>query len=155
MAVMGTPGERRLDRPPSDRYEIVPATEPLVPDAGSAGRAAAAGAAATAGWVATTVLLGGVLALSAGLLVLAVAFGRLIGLAVGWGGGARAADATRRGVVLGLVVVGFLLGQLGIWAFARLEGGVLQPLDYLAQTFGPVAPLQLLLAATVAWWTAR
>ena len=41
-----------------------------------------------------------------------------------------------------------------LW-FARTEGGVLPLIDYLGQTFGPLVPLQLLLAVGVAWWRAR
>jgi hypothetical protein len=154
MPVMGTPGERRLDRPPSDRFRAPtdPAPEPA---RGSTPRAFGAGVAAGAAWGVVTVLLGGVLAVSAGLLVLAAAFGRLIGLAVRWGGGEAVPRRTRVGIVLGCIVVGFALGQLGLWAYARAEGGALAPLDYLAQTFGLVVPLQLVVAGVVGWWTAR
>jgi hypothetical protein len=154
MPVMGTPGERRLDRPPSDRYRAAAEAAPE-PASGSAPRALGAALAASAGWVALTVLLGGVLAVSAGLLVLAAAFGRLIGLAGRWGAGDAVPRPTRVGIVLGCIVVGFVLGQLGLWAYARAEGGALAPLDYLAQTFGLVVPLQLLVAGVVGWWTAR
>src|ERR671913_294502 len=107
MAVMGSPGERRLDRPPSDRYREAPEAVPQ-PAAGSWARAVGAGLAASAAWVAVTILLGGVLAVSAGLLIVAAAVGRLIGLAVLWGGGVLRAQ-TRIGIVLGCIVVGFVL----------------------------------------------
>jgi hypothetical protein len=32
---------------------------------------------------------------------------------------------------------------------------VLPPIDYLGQTFGLIVPLELLLAAGIAWWRAR
>ena len=52
-------------------------------------------------------------------------------------------------------MLAILLGQVGLWLFARSEGGVLSPIDYLAQTFGVLVPLQVLAAAAAAWWTAR
>ena len=48
-----------------------------------------------------------------------------------------------------------VLGQVGLWLFARAEGGVLAPIDYLGQTFGPLVPVEVVLAAVVAWWRAR
>jgi hypothetical protein len=35
------------------------------------------------------------------------------------------------------------------------EGGVLAPIEYLSQTFGPLVPIQLVIAGVAAWWTAR
>jgi hypothetical protein len=153
MPVMGMPGERRLDRPPSERYRTEPET--VAAPSGSVLRALAAGAAAALGWALGTVLFGGVLAVSLGLLVLAAAFGRLIALAVAWGGGSGLERGRRLALVVGIAVAGFVLGQLGIWVYGRVEGGVMAPVDYLMTTFGPVVPLQLLVALGVAWWTAR
>ena len=48
-----------------------------------------------------------------------------------------------------------ILGQLGLWLYARIEGGVLSLPDYLGQTFGFLVPLQFAAAMLVAWWTAR
>lgn len=153
MVVMGTPGERRLDRPPSDRFRAPP--EAASAPRGSRRRAVAAGLGAAAAWAVLAVLFGGVLALSAGLLVLAAAFGRLIALTVGSGGGQGMARGARRAFVLALVVAGFVLSQIGIWAYGRAEGGVMAPIDYLVTTFGVVVPFQLVIALAVAWWTAR
>ena len=47
------------------------------------------------------------------------------------------------------------LGQAGLWQYARTEGGVLAPLDYLAEVYGPLVPLQLVAAAVAAWVGAR
>jgi uncharacterized protein (DUF2062 family) len=47
------------------------------------------------------------------------------------------------------------IAQIGIWLFARAEGGALGLVDYLGQTFGPLVPLQFAIAALVAWWSAR
>jgi hypothetical protein len=153
MLVMSTPGERRLDRPPSDRYQTPPET--ALPPAGSTLRAIGAGLGAAVAWAALTVVLGGVLTLTAGLLVLAAAGGRLVALAVAWGGGPGMMRGTRLGLVVALVIAGFVLGQVGIWAYGRAEGGVMAPVDYLMTTFGIVVPLQLVIALVVAWWTAR
>ena len=153
---MGMPGDRRLDRPPSDRYVAAPdADATATVPAGSTIRAVGAGVAAAAAWAVLSVVLGGGLAISAGLLVLAAAGGRVIAVATTWGGGGSLQAGTRIALVVGLVIAGFVLGQLGIWAYGRAEGGVMAPLDYLLTTFGIVVPLQLVVALAVGWWTAR
>jgi hypothetical protein len=43
-----------------------------------------------------------------------------------------------------------VLGLLGIWLFGRWEGGVLDPLEYLAEVQGFVVPLELLAAGGLA-----
>ena len=48
-----------------------------------------------------------------------------------------------------------VLGQLGLWLYARSVGGVLGPLDYLGETFGPLVPLEFAAAALTSWLTAR
>ena len=58
-------------------------------------------------------------------------------------------------IALALTLGAIALGQVGLWAFARSEGGVLGPLDYLWEVFGALVPLQILAAAVVAWITAR
>jgi hypothetical protein len=160
------PGERRLARPPSERYR----TPPTAADAGTAGaaperagspaRGIAFGAIAALGGAVAIVVLGGVLAISAGLLVVAVTAGYAVGVATKVGARAGAdGDAARRPTwrwtVVGLAVAGVLVGQIGLWLFARTEGGVLSLPDYLDQTFGALVPLQVVLAGLAAWWTAR
>jgi hypothetical protein len=54
-----------------------------------------------------------------------------------------------------LALTGVALGQLGLWLLARQEGGVLSPLDYLAEVFGILVPLELAIAGLVAWWRSR
>ena len=85
------------------------------------------------------VVLGGVLGITAGLVVVAGILGWLTGLLVRppW----RAAA-----VAAGVVVAGLL----GIWLFGRWEGGVLNPIDYLAEVHGLAAPLDILAAAGMA-----
>ncbi len=147
------PGERRLARPPSERYAT---PEPDPADApGSLGRAIAYGALASLAGVVVTILLGGVLALSAGLLVVWAATGDVVGMLTRVGGGTRVGPSTRIAVAIVLALIGVALGQLGLWWYAGTEGGVLPLLDYLAQAFGILVPLQAVLAAGFAWWGSR
>ena len=151
-------GERRLDRPPSDRYHP---TEM----AGNAPPAAAAGATLARGIAFSVVtaivvglvitVLGGVLLVSAGLVVIALAGGWAVANALRTGAGAALGRDRRRWLAIGLALVAVALGQLGLWLLARNEGGVLSLVDYLAQTFGILVPLQALAAILAAGWTAR
>jgi len=100
-------------------------------------------------------VLGGALAVSAGLLVVAAAIGYVVGLVTVAGAAATLSRPTRSWVAGALAGLGAVLGQVGLWLFARAEGGVLAPIDYLGQTFGPLVPLEVLLAVSVAWWRAR
>jgi hypothetical protein len=165
MAVMSqtpTPGERRLARPPSERYadEGAPAPPGETPTpgpatTGSTGRAIGWALGIAVGGVVLTILLGGVMALSAGLLVLWGAAGYLIGQAVKVGGGDALGATGRRLGAVGVALVGVLVAQVGLWWYAGLEGGVLPLVDYLGQTFGVLVPLQAALAAVLAWWGQR
>jgi hypothetical protein len=157
MAVMTQspdPGERRLARPPSARFETEGDPEtPASP--GSAGRAVLYGAIAALGGVLLTVLLGGLLAFSAGLLVVWASAGTVIGWATRLGGGAALVPPLRPAMAVTVALVGVALGQVGLWWYAGTEGGVLPLLDYLGQTFGVLVPIQALLAAGFAGWAAR
>ena len=105
--------------------------------------------------IVATILLGGVLAFSAGLLVVAAVTGRAIALAIQLGGGDAITPGMRVGLAIGLSVLALALGQLGLWWYAGTEGGVLGPIDYLGQAFGVLVPLQFVLAIGFAWWAAR
>lgn len=161
MAVMTTgsdPGERRLDRPPSDRYHPADSAADVDANAappGSAARAVLFGALAALAGVLVAVVLGGGLALSAGLLVIWAAAGNAIGLATRIGGGPALAAPRRTGVAVGLAVAGVALGQVGLWWYAGTEGGVLPLMEFLGQTYGVLVPLQTILASGFAWWAAR
>lgn len=108
---------------------------------------------------AATAVLGGVFAISAGLLVVAALGGRAIGSSILTGGGTVLQDPSQRTIRLALAIssaiLALVLGQLGLWWVAGLEGGVLSPLDYLGQTFGVLVPLQALLLVGIAAWTTR
>lgn len=168
------PGERRLARPPSERYGAAPAdgdgteapraSDPASPSDVSAvpgaigatpARGIAYGAIAAIVGAALIVVFGGALAVSAGLLVVASGVGYAVGLVTLIGSADTLHGRGRPWVAAGLAALGVLLGQVGLWIFARAEGGVLAPIDYLAQTFGPLVPMEVLLAAVVAWWRAR
>jgi hypothetical protein len=149
------PGERRLDRPPSDRYRTVE-PEPIEGDPNASPvRGAALGAAAAAIGAGAIVLLGGVLTVTSGLIVAAGAIGWVVGLGVRLGTGATLDRSSRVRLAVGLAVLAVVAGQLGLWAYARSEGGVLGPVDYLAEVFGLLVPLELIVAWLVAWVTSR
>ena len=84
--------------------------------------------------------LGGPLSMTAGLLAASAVVGIVLGAML------RPRTSTAVGLAVGSVVVGLL----GVWLFSRLEGGVLDPLTYLADVEGPLAPIQLLLAGATA-----
>ncbi len=148
MASPQEPGERpkrtRLDRPPSARYDQ-PAQAGDDGTAQGAFRGLAWAAVIALGGAAAIVALGGPLAVSVGLVVVAFLIGRLVGLAL----------RSRGPAAVTLAVLGILLGQVGIWLYARSEGGVLGLLDYLGQAFGWLVVAQLVVGAVVAWWTSR
>jgi hypothetical protein len=149
------PGERRLPYPPSDRYAVPDDVPPAIDDAASPTRGVMYAAAAAVVGAGAMTLLGGVLAVSAGLLVVAGATGWAVAVGLRAGGGPHIATARRVRLGLLLTTLAVALGQLGLWLYAGYEGGVLGPVDYLSETFGLLVPLQLLIAWIVAWATAR
>ena len=155
------PGERRLDRPPSDRYRPTPEADAATATGMGAARTASMARALLYGGITAVigavviVLLGGVLTLSGGLLAVAVVIGRTVGLGVVFGGGVEVGQPTRTWLAIGLALASVVAGQIGLWLYGRTEGGVLDPLDYLWQVFGPLVLFELVIAAFVAAWTAR
>jgi hypothetical protein len=146
------PGERRLARPPSERY--LAAEEPAAP-VGSPTRGIALGTVAAIVGAAAITLAGGLLAVTAGLLVIAGVIGWATAVAVVGGAGTSLGGARRTLFAVTLAVAGVALGQLGLWLLARQEGGVLSLLDYLAEVFGILVPPELAIAGLVAWWRSR
>jgi hypothetical protein len=132
-----------LDRAPGERYlrgARRPGTD--TGQAGTTGSAASARdlsavwpplAVVVGGALAYTVV-GGILAVTAGLVVLAAFLGWLIGKLVA---------TPPRAAFVGLLAV--VAGLAGIWLFGRLEGGVLDPVAYFDEVQGwPLVALQLL-----------
>jgi hypothetical protein len=154
-----TPGERRLAHAPSDRYraaeERAAAAEAAPDPSASVARGVALAVVVAAVGAAAIVVLGGILTVTAGLVVVAGLIGWGVAAVLRWGAGRHLASRRRVGLAVGLSLAAVLLGQLGLWQFARTEGGVLAPLDYLWEVFGPLVPVQLIVAAIAAWLTAR
>ena len=128
-----------LERAPSERYAH---EEP--PEAGTRGQVVRALGIAVAG-AAVIAFLGGPLSMSGGLLAVSVVVGIVLGSTL----------RPRTAVAVGLAVGSVVVGLLGVWLFSRLEGGVLDPLAYLADVEGPLAPIQLLLAGASAAVSSR
>jgi hypothetical protein len=156
-AAPSSPGERRLARPPSDRYRETEARAAAVlgdPAVSVARGVAVAAVVAIVGAVAI-VILGGVLTITEGLLVVAGSTGGGSGIALRWGAGERLSRRRRVVIALALALAAVALGQLGLWQYARTEGGVLPLVDYLGEVYGPLVPLEFATAAAVGWLAAR
>jgi len=138
---------RRLERPPGERYAPPPEQAPRKPSLVRG--VVVASLVAVVGAVAMT-LLAGQLAISSGLLVIAVVIGRFIGLGLRAGARSTINPGRARTLALILAVGGIALAQVGIWIYARSEGGVLGLGDYLGQVFGVLVPLEFALAGIVA-----
>lgn len=148
----GVSGEpKRLERPPGERY-VPPSVSPAQREPSAVRAIAYAVLVALVGAIAM-VLLAGQLAVSSGLLVVAVVVGRFVGLGLRTARGALTPGRARLLALL-IAIGGMAAAQLGIWVYARSEGGVLELVDYLGQTFGPLVPLQIALAAVVAVFSA-
>lgn len=147
------PGERRLARPPSERYGTV--EEPAAAPAGSLIRGLALGSAIELLGAAAITVSGGLLAITAGLLVVAGVVGWATAVAVVSGARTSIGASTRAAIAIGFALAGVTLGQVGLWLLARQEGGVLPFFDYLAEVFGPLVPLELAIAGLVAWWRSK
>ncbi len=161
---------RRLDRAPGDRYAGEPGSggrgggSGAGSDEGSGGgrgggsRASSAIVAAVlvadAGAVLFFVL--GLLDLGGGLLAVAAFNGWVTALALVWGG-RDAISAARTRVAVAAFLGGWsVVGGIVVdWVYALVQGGVLGPLDYVAQRYGLVALLAVILAAGVAALRAR
>jgi hypothetical protein len=87
-----------------------------------------------------------------GLVAIAMFIGWAIALALVWNG----AEIPRRAVLGALLGGGAIaVGLLVAWAWGRVEGGALGPLEYVNERYGPLAYLEVLAAAGVAWYRTR
>jgi hypothetical protein len=154
-AVPGDRARRRLERAPGDRLRATAGTEPAVTVSPAAAVALAALVALLGGII---VFIVGNLDLGAGLVALSAAVGWTTGLALAEGRrgkGGYPAGPTRMvmAVFLAVAAVGSAFLALGIAAI--LEGGVLSPIDYLANRFGALVLLDILAAGVAAAIRAR
>ena len=155
-----SPGERRLARPPSVRYRAAEdaaaaAAAPTVDPNASVARGVAVATAVAIAGAAAIVVVGGVLALTEVLLVVAGFTGGGVGIALRWGAGEHLTGRRRVVLALALALGAIALGQLGLWRYGLSEGGVLEPLDYLGQVYGPLVLIEFAAAGVVAWLAAR
>ena len=150
-----TPGERRLPRPPSERYRTTagPPDEPSRPVSPRRGFVLGAGAALLLALAIT--VAGEILLITAGLIAVAAIGGWLVALGVRTGAGGTLPPRRRVVAAVSLAVAGVILGQAGLWWYADLQGGALDPLAYLAEVHGFLVPLELVGAAVAAWLAAR
>lgn len=149
---------RHLDAPPSQRYVLAARGTAGEDDAGggpSLARGALIGGLVALFLAGVLVVLGGLFTFTAGLIVVAVFLGRLTAVGVNAGAGDAGSPAARLAIAVGLSVAGVALAQVGLWLWAGFEGGSLGLLDFLAQVYGALVPLQLLLAGGTAWLSAR
>jgi hypothetical protein len=151
---------RRLEQPPSARY-----VEPGGGVSSSASRGSLIGPLAQAGIAAAVgaallFLVGAVVASTAGLVFVSGVMGAAIGLLLSRASvptEAHAPALTRSGVTwlaIGIAVGAVVAADVATWLNARGEGGTLGLLDYLLETFGPLFPGELLIAAVGAVWGA-
>jgi hypothetical protein len=137
------PGERgrQLDRPPSDRYAAAAASPTDAPVGSRVTQGILAGLIGTAVFT----VLGGPLSVTFGLIGVAAVIGWAVGSSV----------RPSLGLAVGLAIGSIVLGLVGIWLVARLEGGVLSLPEYLAQVQGPLVAIEIAVAALVAGATVR
>jgi hypothetical protein len=152
------PGERRLARPPSERYREAEGRSSAAaspPRAVSPLRGLILAMVVALGGAAVITVVGGVLALTVGLVVSAGIIGWLTAVALRFGAGSTVPARRRAWAAAAIAVGGVILGQLGLWLHAGSEGGVLPLIDYLGEVYGLLVPLQVVVAPAVAWVTAR
>ncbi len=144
---------RRLDRAPGERY----AKEGGGTGGAGGGRGSGAGRrgviwaflVADAGALAFFLL--GLLDLGAGLVAVAAFIGWVVALALIWNGRDVIRPARTR-MALAAVLAGWSIvaAIFADWVYALVQGGVLGPLEYVAQRYGVVALLCVAAAAGVA-----
>jgi formate/nitrite transporter FocA (FNT family) len=155
------PGEqRRLARPPSERYReaeakaAADAAERADSSASLARGLALAVIVSLVGALAL-VMLGAIATVTTGLIVVAGAIGFGVALALQLGARGHLPSGHRVLLAVALTLGAIGLGQLGIWQYARAEGGVLPVIDYLAEVFGPLVIVEFVVGGVVAWAVAR
>ena len=151
---------KQLDRAPGERYRARP-TEPTAPgvQAAATGSSPAVRAAAPFVVAAVGALLIAVLGsfdIGAGLLAVSGFIGWAVGVSIVWGGVPGGGARGRRGWwSAGLAAASIVAGFVLLWVWSHVEGGVLDPFAYLDERFGPIAYLNIVVAAAVAWLRAH
>lgn len=110
--------------------------------------------AATMG-AAIMVLLGGPLAFTYGLIVVAYFIGRFAALGLRIGAGPTISATNRATIAILVSLFAVVLGFMGLWVFATGEGGSLSLFDYLSSVYGALVPIQFIIATLAAWWGSR
>ncbi len=144
-------GPRRLEAAPSERYAPTTSSEVTADDQPSQARGIVLAVVVAAFCAAILIVLGGAFGFTAGLIVVAFFLGRLTAIAMTMGAGRTVSIPRRMAISIGISLAAVLVAQLGLWLWARAEGGALAPVDFLAQTYGPLVLAQLLLAGGAAW----
>ncbi len=115
-------------------------------------------AAILVGAIGALVIFGlGLLDVGAGLIAVAAGVGWAVTLALLWGGGSTVfpTRGTRTATAATLAGASVVAGFLIDWGWARVEGGVLDPIAYFDQRYGPLALLVIAAAAVAAALRAR
>jgi hypothetical protein len=153
-----SPSGQRLDRAPGERYRggrAPGASQPAPPSPADDTRTTIAAILAAFVVAAVGAVLLAVISqvdLGFGLVAIAMFIGWTVALALVWNG----APIPRRPVVAAVIGGGAIVAALLLaWAWGRLEGGVLGPLDYVNERFGPVAYVEVAAAGLVAWFRSR
>ncbi len=155
--------QRRLERPPSERYREA-ATAPKAGGGsgaaiqawrGSLWAAVFGGAAAGAAGVVIFTLAAGGLSFDVGLPIIALYVGWSVAEGVRFGGDQGVARRARIGLAVGLAVLALTVAEAATWAWARSQGGDLPILEHLWTTYGPLLAVQYAAAVVAALWTAR
>jgi hypothetical protein len=153
--------QRQLDRAPGERYRSRPDAKPANAEGAPApavrSRPLAVGVpilVAAAGAALIGVL--GSFDIGAGLLAVSAFIGWAVAVAVVWGSDPAPERRGRRvrwavALAVGSIVVGLAV----LWAYSRTEGGVMDPVAYLDERFGPLAVADIVVAGVVAWVRAR
>ncbi len=114
------------------------------------------GAAGAGIGIASYVVMAIGLSFTAGLLVVAVFTGRMIGLLTRAGADGRVSSAARSAIAGTIFLVALSLALGATWLWSHAEGGDLAIGDYLDQAYGlPLIGLEFVLGALVTWRSAR
>ena len=151
--------QKQLDRAPGERYRArpdaaAPAASPAAAEPSHLVLAAAPVLVALGGAALIAVL--GSFDIGAGLLAVAGFIGWAVAVTVVWASDPALERRRRRvGLAVALAVGSIVAGFAVLWAYSHVEGGVMDPVAYLDERFGPLALIDIVIAGVVAWVRAR